>query len=1349
MKKQNTFILKAFSLRRLIMLVIIFLTLFVSYGYAQRRINKRTQNLQLSNGNRSSFQIRNGTLWAWGSNSSGQLGDGTGTDRFIPTKIGSDNRWISISSTYQYAHAIKSDGTLWSWGYGQLGLGYINSSAPAQVGTDNKWVKVSAGVGYSMAIKSDGTLWGWGYNNSGQLGDGSTTMQTYPKKIGNDTWIDIEVVTSTTGVEFTHGIKSDGTLWGWGANSFGQLGDGSTTDRLSPVQIESDNKWVKMAHDGTSFHGIKSDGTLWACGYNSGLFGNGTTASSSTLVRIGTDNKWVDIDATEHVLALKSDGTLFAWGPNNYGQLGDGTTINLTTATQIGSDNKWVSIACGDAHSSGVKVDGTLHTWGYNSNGQIGDNNNNIDKHSPTSITINVTLDSWQTIASGNYFTLGIKSNGTLWAWGANGSSQLGDGTTTNRNCPIQIGSDNKWIVASGGNLHAHGIKSDGTLWGWGFNSNGQLGDGTTTNRTTPVRIGLDNTWIGVTDGDNFTIAIKSDGTLWAWGLNTGNQLGDGSTTQRTSPVQIELDTKWVNISAGTSHVVALKSDGTLWCWGTNGSGQVGNGTMTNQSSPTKIGPDNNWKQVSAGGSHTLGLKSTGTLWSWGNNTSGQLGDGSSTQRTIPVQVGSDIDWTLVSAYRFKSSEALKVNGTLYAWGDNGYPQLGDGTSTNRNSPVQIASDNTWLSLAPGYAHAIGIKANRIEFCATGINNYGQLGYCGSDLNTYSCFGNPYTPPAPTDASSYNDIHICTGGTASITVTSNCGLNTWYTTSTGGSPIYTGGNYNTPVLTTTTTYYVQANTSCGLSSITRTPITVTVSAVPTVTSTTNGSRINPGTVLLAASSSAGTIDWYSVATGGSVIGTGSPFTTPSIARTTIYYARANNAGCRSLTRTPVTATIKKTLGAGEGHSVFIKSDGTLWACGLNISGQLGMGDTTSRKNFTQIGSNNTWISVACGYKHTIGLRSNGTLWAWGHNEEGQLGDGTNINSTSPVQIGSATNWVSIDAGAFHTLAIKSDGTLWAWGRNIFGSLGDGSTTTRYSPVQVGSASNWSSVSGGLEHTIGIKQNGTLWAWGLNNTGQLGNGTTTSIFDPQQTTPIQIGASSNWAHNVKGSGHNFSAAIKSDGTLWAWGLNANGQLGDGTTTDKLEPTQIGIETNWAIFAIRSLGGSAIKTDGTLWAWGWNTSYGELGDGTTTPRTAPVQIDSDNTWISIASNIEFGLGVKSGSMFCAVGRNLHGQFNTGDNTSTTSYSCSTISGLRLSNDANEKRLDVFPNPSNGSFKITSDIQEEYYIINGFGETVKTIELKLSNNYTTEIHGLTNGLYTIVGKDKTKQQRIVVIK
>ncbi len=292
----------------------------------------------------------------------------------------------------------------------------------------------------------------------------------------------------------------------------------------------------------------------------------------------------------------------------------------------------------------------------------------------------------------------------------------------------------------------------------------------------------------------------------------------------------------------------------------------------------------------------------------------------------------------------------------------------------------------------------------------------------------------------------------------------------------------------------------------------------------------------------------------------------------------------------------------------------------LWTWGRNNSGQLGINDTTNRSTpvTTLLGGTN-WKSIAGGGNHTIALKTDGTLWSWGSNSFGQLGvNDTTRRSTPVTTLLGGNNWKSIAGGGSHTIALKTDGTLWSWGNNFFGQLGVNDTTSRSTPVTtLLGGNNWKSIACGNDHTIALKTDGTLWSWGLSASGQLGVNDTTVRSTPVTT----LLGGTNWKSIAGGNTHTI--ALKTDGTLWVWGLSASGQLGVNDTTSRNTPvtTLLG-GNNWKSIAGGGSHTIALKTDGTLWAWGSNTS-GQLGVNDTTSRNTPVTtLLGGNNWKSIA-------------------------------------------------------------------------------------------------------------------------------
>jgi len=322
-------------------------------------------------------------------------------------------------------------------------------------------------------------------------------------------------------------------------------------------------------------------------------------------------------------LAVKDDGSLWAWGDNTHGQLGDGTTDPRYTPEKIMDSVAYV--AAGYDFSFAIKADGSLWAWGNNYYGQLGSGTTD-DSYVPVKI-----MDSAVAVSAGYAFTMAIKSDGTLWAWGNNDNGALGDGqvsdhssvndpASNDRHTPVKI--MDSVVYVSTGVCDTMAIKTDGSLWAWGMNSYSVLGDGTSIDRSLPVKI-MDSA-ASVSAGIYNTMAVKTDGSLWAWGVNIDGQAGDGSNNSQPSPIKV-MDSV-LSASAGANHRMAIKADGSLWAWGWGMGGVLGNGAAGDVDTliPAKI--MDSVTSVSASDNFTLALTSDGGLWAWGTNSSGQLG---------------------------------------------------------------------------------------------------------------------------------------------------------------------------------------------------------------------------------------------------------------------------------------------------------------------------------------------------------------------------------------------------------------------------------------------------------------------------------------------------------------------------------------------------------------------------------------------------------------------------------------------------------------------------------------------------------------------------------------------------
>ena len=341
----------------------------------------------------------------------------------------------------------------------------------------------------------------------------------------------------SAGYSHSLGLKPDGTLWGWGLGEYGQLSTGNDSDSSIPILCGTATNWAKICGGYSNTFAIKNDGTLWGTGYN--LYGalgiNSTVDHTSVFTQIGTANNWSEVAAGEtFAIGLRTDHTMWAWGFNQYYNLGDGTIIQRNSPVQIGTTADWKTICSTRLDCSfAIKNNGTLWAWGNNVGNILG-----IGAFTWSQPTLRDTATNWDKLALGQgYHVMALKTDHTLWAWGLGDLGQTGHDPNSTYGLSQFNQIPGLWsAMAVGGDKFSMGIKTDGTLWAWGNNNIGQLGDGTTNNTYIPVQVGTDSNWVSVSCGHIHTIALKSDGSLWAWGDNSYGELGDGTMNSTTTP---------------------------------------------------------------------------------------------------------------------------------------------------------------------------------------------------------------------------------------------------------------------------------------------------------------------------------------------------------------------------------------------------------------------------------------------------------------------------------------------------------------------------------------------------------------------------------------------------------------------------------------------------------------------------------------------------------------------------------------------------------------------------------------------------------------------------------------------
>ncbi len=593
-------------------------------------------------------------------------------------------------------------------------------AAPGPATAD--WSRVSVGAQHVCAIKTNGTLWCWGANNTGQLGVGDTTGRKLATQVGTDSdWAQVAAGS------FTCATKTTGSLWCWGPNGtayrLGQPGD--TAQKNSPVRVGTDTDWSKPAVGGTHACAIKTTNALYCWGENTvGQIGVGdtTTRQSPTLVASGSQWTSVDVGSVQSC-GVRTAGTLWCWGSNANNDLGTGTG-NVNVPTQVGVATTWTSVTAEFGGGCARRSNNDLYCWGRNDVGQIGNGTTGSDVTAPTQVT-----GSWTDVVRIGSTTCALRSDGTRWCWGQNSNGQFGNGTTSNASIPTQMGTETwaRLSIGGSGGFASCAISATGVLGCAGWNSQTQLGRQTPSPVTNPITsaqaAGLQPNWTNAAAGSMHACGVLYTGSLWCWGENGSFQLGDGSSIDKTKPTMVGSDTDWVAVAAGAAHSCGRRIDAMLWCWGANGSGQLGLGDTSPRSGPVKVGSAG-WTDITSRGDFTCGRQSGDGLWCWGANGSGQLGQGDTTQRNAPARIGTGT-WTSVSA-GVDSACAVRSDATLWCWGNNADGQVGDGTTTSRPSPVQLAGTG-WRTVSVGGAHACAVKTDGTLWC-WGKNADGQLG---------------------------------------------------------------------------------------------------------------------------------------------------------------------------------------------------------------------------------------------------------------------------------------------------------------------------------------------------------------------------------------------------------------------------------------------------------------------------------------------------------------------------------------------------------------------------------------------------------------------------------------------
>jgi alpha-tubulin suppressor-like RCC1 family protein len=531
-------------------------------------------------------------------------------------------------------------------------------------------------------------------------------------------------------------MTTSGGVKCWGRNSYGQLGDGTTTDRTTSVDVIGLSSGVAAVEaSGAHTCALTTAGGVKCWGYNYyGQLGDGTTTDRTAPVDVtGLSSGVAAVAAGSglYTCALITSGGVKCWGSNSAGQLGDGTANQRNTPVDVAGLSSAAAIAAGSGHTCALIMDGGLKCWGSNESGQLG-----AWTHRSTPTDVTGLSSGVAAVAAGGFHTCALTTSGGVKCWGDNGWGELGNGTTTSSWTPVDVTGLSSGVAAvAAGTAHTCAVTAGGGARCWGWNLYGQLGDGTTTDRAAPVGVsGLYSGVTAVAANHSHTCAVTTSGGVKCWGRNNYGQLGDGTTTDRRTPVNVTgLSSGVAAVATGGSHTCALTTNGGVKCWGFNMFGQLGDGTTTNRATPVDvIGLSSGVAAVAAGGGSTCALTTGGGVKCWGGT---------------PVDViGLSSGVAAVSAGNSHTC-ALTTAGGVKCWGYNYYGQLGDGTTTNRTTPVDVSGLNSGVAaVATGGSHTCALTTNGSVKC-WGRNTSGSLGLDpGWTPVNVDGFGGDWTP---------------------------------------------------------------------------------------------------------------------------------------------------------------------------------------------------------------------------------------------------------------------------------------------------------------------------------------------------------------------------------------------------------------------------------------------------------------------------------------------------------------------------------------------------------------------------------------------------------------------------
>ena len=1298
----------------------------------------------------------NGEVYAWGRNNYRQLGQGDTTNCLYAKKVKTEDgtgyiqNIIDVIANNSNTVYLDKNGGLYICGYSSNGI--FLEKTPSTKGVtylgQKNAIKITGGYINVGLITTTGKAVAWGQNDYGTFGAGNTSTK--------ETIVAYDVNDFKIACYGSIVLKEDGKAYAAGKNSYGQLGIGNTTNTstLTQISIDTNSKIKYIAPGGDTSAVMTSDGTVYETGYNYyGVLSNGTTTNSSKFMPLlNNDGSSVTdgfiipekiIDSSTDFYPtifsiIKKDGTVWTSGNNEYGQLGNETNVSSNYLTQTGTINAELNIRneyikTGETLDISVLSEETFKVF-------IPDKTNQSDWTWISSNEDVATVDD-QGIVTGKeigYTTItGYNSKTETKAKAIVNVYRNKEGAITKPQ--IEVGPDYSVI-----------LKEDGTVWTTGRNNYGQLGNGTTTNSNKPVQVKIDeNTYLTnirkISATDTCVVALATNGEVYAWGRNNYRQLGQGDTTNclYAKKVKTEDGTGYIqniiDVIANNSNTVYLDKNGGLYICGYSSNGIFLEKTPSTKG-VTYLGQKNAIKIT--GGYINVGLiTTTGKAVAWGQNDYGTFGAGNtSTKETI---VAYDVNDFKIACY---GSIVLKEDGKAYAAGKNSYGQLGIGNTTNTSTLTQISIDtNSKIKyIAPGGDTSAVMTSDGTVY-ETGYNYYGVLSN-GTTTNS-----SKFMPLLNNDGSSVTDGFIIP---EKIIDSSTDFYPTIFSIIKKDGTVWTSGNnsygqlgnstnINSKYLTQTGTTNVELNAKNEYIKIGE-KFDIDVISAANFNVFVKEKPVQSDWKWTSSNEDVATIDENGVVTG------------KTLGYTTITgYNSKNGLKAKAIVnvyRNQEGAITVPIVGQGYGNTITLKEDGTVWATGKNDYGQLGVGDTTNRNTSVQVKiDENTYlenvIKIDVTDNTTIALTKTGEVYAWGKNEFGELGLGDRTYRSYATRVkgidgnGYLENIIDVANGDENSYAIDKNGNVYGWGDGNYHQIDD-TETSRTTPTQMSDCTNAISVSAGECFVEIMQSNSNVVARGYNYYGQLGYGDTAEKPTGAHIVGNDI--------NKVSAGNDATLIIREDGTVWAAGRNRYGELGLGDTSNRASFTKLTLEDGTEIKAKYGELNSSVTTilgkDGKVYATGYN-GYGQLSNGTTTNslKLKPM-LNSDGTEVTDAILIKIGemyeldrnTGIvrKDGTVWVS-GDNTYGQIGNSGNTSATYLSKMGDGFLNYP----EKLITVGVDKSQKINPLLFNIQDDMNVYTDSTTKVGTLNYEIEDSNVAEL--------TTLGMITGKQQGITKIK